>query len=511
VVDVVNIRPLDAVSQGEIVAAMSLPTFYSPIPDTVERRETHGSTVFLAGDRAYKVKKPVRFEFLDYSTVELRRRMCEEEVALNRRLAPRMYLGVRSIVRSHDGFELAEPERRDALEYAVEMRRFDEAHTLASSVGRHSVDAGQVREIGTLIAEFHARAAVVGHDDPRPQVKRTAGENFASLLELSGSEREPDLCAAQRFTDAFLVRRRDVFLERSEAGLIRDGHGDLRAEHVILSDPLQIVDCIEFDPALRQTDVASDLAFLVMDLHRLGAPNLVDDLLAGYREAGGDPGDQGLIAFYAAQRAWVRAKVALLRARTVEQAGALLDLGTRFAWQARQPLLLVLCGLSGSGKSHLAQHLAARSGAEVISSDIERKRLARADHADGIYTAEFNARTYGELGRLAATQLGRTGVAIVDATFRNVEDRQAFSQAAGEAFSAARFVECLAPRDLRIRRVDRRQRQRDPSDATPRIAGNQVFEELAEISASRHLPLRTDRPAGATVSDIERWLDSPLG
>jgi uncharacterized protein len=508
---VVNIRPSDAVLQAEIVDAMSEPGFYSPAPDAVDRRETHGSTVLLAGDRAYKIKKPVRFEFLDYSTVERRRRMCDEEVALNRRLAPRMYLGVRSIVKSRHGFELAAPERRDALEYAVEMRRFDEAHTLASCIARHAVDSAQLREVGRLIAEFHAGATVAGHGDPRSQVKRTAGENFTTLLELAGPAREADLCAAQRFTDAFLVRRRDVFLERAEAGLVRDGHGDLRAEHVILDDPLQIVDCIEFDPALRQTDVASDLAFLVMDLHRLGAARLVAELLDGYREAGGDPGDDGMIAFYAAQRAWVRAKVALLSARTLEQAGGLFDLGSRFAWQARRPLMLVLCGLSGSGKSHLAQQLAARSGVEAISSDIERKRLARAEPDDGIYTPEFNARTYTELGHLAATQLDRTGVAIVDATFRSVENRRAFGQAAGDAFSAVRFVECLAPRELRLRRVARRQRGTDPSDATPRIARAQVFEELAEVSASRHLPLRTDRPAESSVSDIERWLDSPLG
>lgn len=517
----VNIGRYDAVSQAEIVTAMSDAAFYSPSTQTVELRETHCSTVFLAGNRAYKIKKPVRFDFLDYSTVQRRRRMCEEEVALNRRFAPHIYLGTRSLVRSGDGFALAGRERRDALEYAVEMRRFDEAHTLASCLARHAVGANQVREVGALIAAFHARARVVGHGDPRPQFKRTSSENFANLLELVGSAHESDLCAAQRFTDAFLVRRRDVFLERAEAGLVRDGHGDLRAEHVVLEDPIQIVDCVEFDPALRQTDVASDLAFLVMDLHRLGAPKLARDLVDGYREGGGDPGDEGLIAFYAAQRAWVRAKVTLLRAGQAENADgptsaptdALLDLGGRFAWRARQPLLLILCGLSGAGKSHLAQHLAARSGLEVFSSDIVRKRLAgvhRDEAHDGVYTAAFSARTYTELGRLAATQLDQTGAAIVDATFRHAEERRVFGDAAGDAFSAVRFVECLAPRELRLRRVERRQLVPDASDATPVTAGAQVFEELAEVSASRHFPLRTDRPAASSVSDIERWLDSPL-
>lgn len=517
---VVNIQGHSEVSHDQIAAAMAEPGFYTPVPTAVERRETHTSTVFLAGDSAYKIKKPVRFGFLDYRRLPTRRQMCEREVMLNRRLAPSIYRGVCSITSTDDGFALAPPDQPRALEYAVHMRRFDEARTLAAQVARHSAGLERIREVAEVIAYFHAAAPVIDRlADPRPAIKRAAGETFTSTLELVDPSRETELLAAERFTNAFLVTRRDAFLERSAAGLVRDGHGDLRAEHVVMEQSIEIVDCVEFDPALRQVDVSSDLAFLVMDLHRLGARALADELVQAYRAAGGDPGDDGLLSFYAAQRAWVRAKVELLRARQLEARGedsqglreaadGLLELGRRFAWKARRPLMLVVCGLSGSGKSHLAAALSRRSDLAAIASDVVRKRLASASGQRSIYTPEFSARTYAELGRLAAAEMERSGGVIVDATFRRTEDRRAFSDAAGDAFAAARFVECVAPSELRLRRVTERARQATASDATPAIAEAQVFEELAEVPPSSHLPLRTDRTVSSSLAEIECWLDS---
>jgi hypothetical protein len=357
--------------------------------------------------------------------------------------------------------------------------------------------------------------------DPRLAVRSASADTFTSLAELVPSTREADVLAAQRFTNAFLLRRRDDFIVRADDGHLRDGHGDLRAEHIVLEDPIEIVDCLEFDPGLRRIDVASDLAFLVMDLHRLGAPDLADALVAAYRSHGGDPGDDGLIAFYAAQRAWVRAKVELLRAAQLgqsagdarEAADGLMELGRRFTWHARQPVLLVVCGLSGSGKSHLSDALAALSGFKVISSDVVRKELGglgpleRAESRH--YTPEFNTRTYAELGRRAAAALDAGGAVIVDATFRQAEDRRSFGGAGAELLRHARFIECIAPRELRLRRAKRRAAGRDASDATAAIAAAQTFDELAELTPDRHLLLRTDRPAAACVTQIECWLDAP--
>ncbi len=519
---VVDIHSRSTTAPAEVAEAMADPGFYSPAPATVERRETHSSSVFLAGERAYKVKKPVRFEFLDYSTLPARRAMCGEEVRLNRRLAPATYLGVRSIARMDGRLALGPADQPGALEYAVEMRRFDEGQTLAAKLVRHSAGVEQVHDVAARVAEFHGKAEVVPADaDPRIAVRAASSETFTSLLELVGASHEQDVIGAQRFTDSFLVRERDTMIGRAESGFVRDVHGDLRAEHVILGDPIEIVDCVEFDPALRQIDVASDLAFLNMDLHRLGAAELARELVSAYRAQGGDPGGDHLLAFYSAQRAWVRAKVELLRARQLEGSGAesarasalqLLTLGSQFAWHARQPLLLVICGLSGSGKTHLAGRLAAESGLEMLSSDPVRKRLAglkplqraQARH----YTPEWDAATYAELGRLAAAELSRSGGVIVDATFRQAADRRAFTAAAGEPSAHARFVECRAPAPLRMRRIQRR--LPGASDATTAVAASQVFDELAEVPASRLLSLRTDRSAAACAAEVECWLDSPV-
>src|SRR6185312_13086555 len=228
--------------------------------------------------------------FLDYSDKATRRRLCGDEVRLNRRLAPDLYLGVRALVEREDGrLVLGEVDDARAVDYLVEMRRFDERRTLASLVAR-------------LLARFHAAAEPLPAVDPGDAVRRATAETFASLHRLAPESLARELLAAEELTAAYLVNHRRMLLGRAAAGLVRDGHGDLRAEHVVLEDPIAIVDCLEFDHALRQIDVAEDLAFLTMDLTRLGAPELAFELVASYRDAGGDPGEPGMLSFHAAQR-----------------------------------------------------------------------------------------------------------------------------------------------------------------------------------------------------------------
>jgi predicted kinase len=322
--------------------------------------------------------------------------------------------------------------------------------------------------------------------------------------------------AAEEFTAAYLVSHRRMLLDRATTGLVRDGHGDLRAEHVVLEDPIAIVDCLEFDPALRQIDVAEDLAFLTMDLTRLGASPLASTLVAAYRDAGGEPGEPGLLAFHAAQRAWVRAKVELLSGRE-DGARAYLRLGRRYSWQARGPLVLVVCGTSGSGKSHLAAALAQVSGSALLRSDLVRKELAgigpaataRGEH----YSAGFSRRTYLRLGELAAAELERSGLersglVIVDATFRRRSERAQFAAGAGALPARVAFVQCLAPREVRLGRIRRRRAgARDASDVTVELARRQRFAPLTEVEAHHHLPLRTDRDTEDVVHAVETWLN----
>jgi aminoglycoside phosphotransferase family enzyme/predicted kinase len=510
-----------------LVEAMGRPGFYPHRPEGVELVETHISWVFLAGPLVYKVKKPVVFPFLDYGTLERRRALCREEVRLNRRLAPSIYRGVRALVRRGGGWALADdPDDPRACEYAVEMRRFDSTTTLAARLARGEATAEQLRAIGRRLADFHERAEPVAARVGWPaHLARSLDENFETLLSFAGSAVDGrELAAAERFISAFLVARRDELAGRAAAGRVRDCHGDLRAEHVIFGEQgVEVFDCVEFSPALREIDVAADLAFLVMDLAAAGREDLARELVGAYRDAGGDPGDEALLHFFAVYRAWVRAKVACLRADELDddrrraaalsEARGLAALARRLAWRARAPLPLVVCGGAASGKSHLARHLADVTGLAHLNSDVVRKELlgiAPAERAPAsAYSAEMNARTYAELGRRAGGEITAGRSVLVDATFRYRRDREAFTAALGDRELI--FVECLAPAAVVAERAAAR--EGDPSrvsDAGGELAERQrrEFEPLDEVRADRHLVLRTDRAVEEIADDVEALLDA---
>lgn len=522
--------PSPAPEGGDLIAAMAEPSFYPHKPEEVERRETPISWVFLAEDLVYKVKKPVDLSFLDYGTLERRRFMCEEEVRLNRRLAPDYYLGVRSIVSADGSFRLGSAEERGATEYVVEMRRLPLDRAADRLLEAGELHTGDVQRVARRLAAFHADA------DPAPEERSTAtctkcmvDAEFAELfglVEAPGERRR--VVAAERFADAFLAARRAQLVERGRARRVRDGHGDLRLEHVVLDDGVQVFDCVEFDPALRQIDVAADLAYLVMDLVSREAEQLAGEIVRAYREAGGDPGDDALLAFWAAYRACVRAKLAYLQAaeqpvgrsaheEALAKGSELLALAERFRWRARLPLVLVTCGIAASGKSVLAQSLADASGLSRLTSDPTRKRLAgiastepaRPEH----YSDAFNERTYRELGRTAAAEVERTGGAIVDATFRRLADREAFRAGLGEELAPIFFVECRAPAAVLAERARTRAEDRERvSDATPEVVAAQQreFAPLDEVASSRHVVVRTDREVAKAIDDLETQLDSKL-
>ena len=498
--------------------AMRAPAFYPDRPSRVEVVESHISWVFLAGDRAYKLRKPVVFPFLDYGTAERRREMCEEEVRLGRRLAPDLYLGVRPLTQAAGGWELGRPGD-DGAEHIVEMRRFASDRTLAAVVSSGDADEATVRAVARRLVEFHLSApqAPEGRFDPEA-VAATVSENFSTLLPYAPLLGAPELAAAHLFAVAFLHSRRGLLEERVARGFVRDCHGDLRAEHVILEHgSVQVFDPVEFDPALRQIDVCAELAFLVMDLIDLGAEDLAETLVDEYGAAGGDYGGPELLFFYAAYRAWVRAKVACLlagelprgdeRAVPVAEARRLARLAHRLAWRARGPLVLVICGGAATGKTVLAQAICELTGLAHLSSDIVRKELAGMEPLERapaeLYTEADSVHTYSELGARASG----VGGAVVDATFRRRSHRAAFSEAFG---GAALFVECRAPRSVVEQRA--RSRETDParvSDATAGIAAAQAteFEPLDEVPAARHLLMRTDRPLDQIVLDLETALD----
>lgn len=513
-----------------IRAALARPESYPDRPPAVEVRETHISWVFLAGELAYKLKKPVVLEFLDYGTPARRREMCREEVRLNRRLAPDIYLSVRGVAPTPDGVELTGADDPRAVDFLVEMRRYEESQTLAAKLDRGELEREDVVAVGRVLARFHAGARrVVSDGSPVIAVERRFQRNLHELLGCVEQRGEVGrVLALERFAHAFIAAHVQTFQTRAGDGHVREGHGDLRAEHVIVNGKLAIVDCVEFDPGLRELDVADDLAFLVFDLAAHGAERFAEPLVRAYRDAGGEPGDDALIAFYAAYRALVRAKVALVRSaehpsvsaehgRESAAARDLIGLAERFAWRARLPLVIIVCGPPASGKSCLASALAELSGLPHLSSDVTRKRLAGVHPTkrapNETYSSEWSALTYAELGRRAAREVAARGGAVVDATFRHLTDRQAFTSAFRGA-APTLFIECQAPRSVLAQRAARRERDRlrvSDADRSIVLRERETWEPLDEVPAGAHVALRTDRPVAEIVGDVLALFDRRRG
>lgn len=516
-------------SPPALVEAMLDPSFYPHRPEKVELRETHVSWVFRAGALAYKVKKPIVLPFLDYRTPELRRRMCLEEVRLNQRLAPTIYLRVVAIRQRDGGYEIASVDDPEAVDYAVEMRAVEEDRSFEALARRGELEHRQIVAVAERLARFHSEVPVVG-TDPRHLDHFVAAitDNQKTLEEAGAGILDADrLRAARGFTAEFLAAVWVDLERRLSAGLIRECHGDLRAEHVVvpLDAPPYVYDCIEFGPRLREIDVAADLAFLLMDLVRLGEEGLARELVYVYRLAGGDPGEDRLLDFLSSYRAWVRATVACERAlelaatdperrRREAEARDYLRLGHRLAWRARGSMVLVVCGVSASGKTTVAGRLAEVSGWPCLSSDVTRKGLAGLEPTQrgeaGLYGPDSTARTYRQLGFAAKASLERDSGVIVDATFHQRSERAAFREGLGAVGVPTFAVHCVAPPSVLCRRAA--DRERDPervSDAGPEIVRRQLaaWEDFDALEHVRPMELCTElEPADLTVL-VEQFID----
>lgn len=484
--------------------------------DNVELRETHISWVFLAGDKAYKVKKPVRFPFLDYGTPARRHEACRAEVELNRRFSATTYRGVVALVkRPHGGLAIAPEHVADAVDYAVVMGRYDESATLAAHLRRGALGTADMVAVGAAVAGFHAAAPV----KPSTGLEPVVDETLETLADAGAPEDR--LAPLARFCRAALAAFRAELAARAEAGRVRDGHGDLRAEHILLGERVQAVDGLEFDPELRIADVGYDLAFLVMDIARAD-DDLARALVRAYRAADGDPGPDPLLHFFCVVRALVRAKVDLLRAAQLEGAAAqqrvaraseLLGLAERFAWRTRLPRLVCVTGLAASGKSTIAEALAAVAGRQVLSSDRVRKLRAGVDpyeHAPPSAYADAESRAvYEELARRAEAAIRRDGGVIVDATFRRRSDVDAFL-ATSPAASEAGWLVCEAPLEVRLERAAARAGRGSISDAGPAIVASEDHRRPVEPPAPPLARLDTTRPVADLLDTLAAELDGRL-
>jgi hypothetical protein len=440
--------------------------------------ETHASVVVLVGDRAYKVRKPVDLGFLDYRTREARRVASHREVELNRRLAPDVYLGVVDVV-DGDGHP---------VDHLVAMRRMPAERRLSTLVGAGADVDDELWQLAHLLAAFHAGAnggVAADRAASRGALARRWATNTREMLALPGT---PLPAALVRRVDGeaarYLAGREPLFARRIAEGRACDGHGDLLANDIFcLPDGPRILDCLDFDDALRLDDALADVAFLAMDLERLGRPDLAGRFLAAYREHAGDCWPPSLAHHHVAYRAQVRAKVAAIRAGQGDPLAAgeavrLLHMADRHLEVGRVRLLLV-GGLPGTGKSTLADGLADALSATVLRSDEVRKELAGipadtpagAPYGQGLYTRDAVTATYRALLARARVALGMGETVVLDASFTSAAWRAEARDVAAEAHAEPVELHCTVPPALAAERI-RRRLAAGPgaSDATPEVA-----------------------------------------
>ena len=459
--------------------------------------ETHISWLLLAGDRVWKFKRPLSLPFLDYGTPAQRRFCCEEELRLNRRFAPALYLGVTAV-----------PAGDEAEEWAVQMRRFPEAQRLDHVCARGELGFGQLSELAGRLVAWHADAAVAGVDTPfgtPAAVGAQAFDNFRALRTLLPDAAVP-LARLEDWTRCEFARIGPALAARKAAGRVRECHGDLHLGNLVLLDGrVTPFDCIEFNADLRWIDVASEIAFTYVDLLDHGQPALAAWWLNEWLSASGDFDAVDVLRFYAVYRALVRAKVAALDGAPA-RAGAYLTLAMSMAGPP-PPRLTITFGLSGSGKTTASAALlrADRDAATLrLRSDVERKRLfglaplarSSAEVAGGIYTADATRRTYATMETWAGRMLAAGWSVVVDAAFLKRSERESFRRLAAVHGAPFEILACSAPVDELRRRL--LARHGDASEATVEVLDRQL-DWLENLDAD-------ELPARAGPEDAQRRL-----
>jgi aminoglycoside phosphotransferase family enzyme/predicted kinase len=495
-----------ALARQEILVA----ALRSALGVAVEVLETHISWVLLAGDYAYKIKKAVNLGFLDFSTLEKRRFYCGEELRLNRRLAPDLYLEVVPVAGSadHPAWNGTGP----AIEYAVKMRRFPQASLLDQVLLRGELTSATVDAIARRIADFHEHTAVADDESPFGTPERTrlpVAENFAQIRPRLRDDADLiRLNELSRWSEREYQARFKTLAVRKARGMIRECHGDLHLGNMaLLGGEAVPFDCIEFSDNLRWIDVISEAAFLNMDLQDRGRPDLARRFLNAYLEQTGDYEGLEVLRYYLVYRAMVRAKVACIRAGQAEQPAGHwtqyrnhIELAAGFT-RPFQPFLAITHGLSGSGKTTVTQSLLEAASLFRVRSDVERKRLyglkpearSSAGAGEGIYSVEANERTYRRLAEVARGIVQSGYPAIVDAAFLKRRERAAFHELAQELGVPFVILDVTAPENLLRERVKQRmQRGRDASEADIAVLENQLRNSEALDSSEQAATIGVD-------------------
>lgn len=508
-----------------LIDALLDPARYPHPVDRVELQQTHGAWVLLAGERAYKIKKPVALTFMDFSTLDRRRSACAAEMRVNGRFAPadqsaRIYLAALPITGTPQTPVIG-GDPSQAIEWAVQMRRFPETDRLDHVAARGELTLPMLQALARHVADFQATAAVADADSPwgRPDdVAGFARDNLGSLREtLSDTEDLRLVGALSDWTEAMLRQLGPTLHQRRAEGRVREGHGDLHLANLLrLEDGVVAFDAIEFNDALRWIDMASDIAFTWMDLWHMGQVGLANVLLSEWLDASGDVSAPVVLPFFAVYRALVRAKVAGIRwrqldagsdlaGRALEEARSYLRLASRLAGlppDAPSPCLVITHGLSGSGKTWASTRwLAAQADGRAIRlrSDVERKRLhglaalaaSGSGLNTGLYSAQAHGDTYASLRARAAELLGQGWRVMVDAAFLRQHERQAFADLAEAQGVPFAILACEAPVETLRERIRARQAAgSDASEATLAVLEQQLgwAEPLTDIERACTLP-----------------------
>jgi uncharacterized protein len=513
-----------------LIQAMSDPSLYSPAPDSVQLIQTHVSVVFIAGDLVYKVKKPVNLGFLDFTTLEKRRFFCSQEVKLNSRFSEGLYLGVVSIYQANYGVNLT--GEGEEIEVAVLMRRVPEDRLMTQMLKNESISVESLDALADRIAYFHSQAArgreIAGFGSVEV-ILQNVRENFDQVRPFVGNTiEEKTFREISERSMGFLNEHKELFQERVRAGFIRDCHGDLHVDHVVMLDRIMLFDCIEFNDRFRYGDTAADLGFLLMDLDFLGYPAFAKRLTERYAHSSGDSEVLTLLPFYESYRAFVRGKVLGFeleepeipleeREKVRATARDYFRLSLSYLEPAPPPALVITVGLVATGKSYLAGLLGKRLGIEPMRSDLLRKEIYGLPvfqhqldmYGQGIYTPVSTERIYGTLLEKARQALADGHSVILDASFLRHEHRMQARELAREAKAKFKQVECTASEDVVRSRLEQRLTRTDePSDGRWEIFQQQesAFEPIRPEEKANHQVWDSTRDPNAFLAALVRDL-----
>jgi aminoglycoside phosphotransferase family enzyme/predicted kinase len=511
--------------QAEIFQAMARPDFYPHDVSTIEQRETHISKVFLTGEYAYKIKKPVYLEFLDFTTLEKRRHYCQQEVTLNQRLTSDVYLDVVPITLKKGRYYLAGPG--EAVEYTVKMRQLPEKFSMRQLVRRGKLDRDSVDELARVLAKFYQQSSTgdnINNLGTWSTICTNTEENFSQTEQFTGNLLDEHMFLIIRAaTRSFLIRRKALFDRRVERDKIRDCHGDLRTGHIYFSDGIQIIDCIEFNDRFRYADITSDLAFLTMDLDFEGYPQVARHLINAFIDYTKDEEMLVLLDFYKCYRAYVRAKVSCLclqeidmatsrRKKLLRETRRYLSLAYRYAVQFTRPTVWVVCGLPAAGKTTTAKMMSKMLSLGILRADVVRKKLfdlpLDGTHdlpfEEGIYSKESTALVYGKLLMLALEEIKKGCSIILDATFSRRHQRDEALRLARDLDANIVFVECTASNETLKKRLSIRDASTAISDARlhhfKQLCAR--FESINDLPDEMHIRIDTEKPLEESMRQI---------